>query len=235
VLSDDYRLRSLVFGNESARILGRVVVNPDGSKTFRKIEIRPWDTDFNFEHKTLTPLEVPREIARRMYDPDNLGRSYQIQYGGPGPDKGTGRLYDDFTDAQLNAALRRNFVNPTLSPPGMSTSITGKPPVPFVEQQRQVPSGAGNFQATPPAASSPTAPSPGKSKSDHKEESLVDSVMQSPVRRVLPFSGGGEVTLPSGPHHYSAKRWIGNVNGGVTPEQAFESLSRHATPLHSKV
>jgi hypothetical protein len=161
VLSDDYRLRSLVFGNESARILGRVVVNPDGSKTFRKIEIRPWDTDFNFEHKTLTPLEVPREIARRMYDPDNLGRSYQIQYGGPGPDKGTGRLYDDFTDAQLNAALRRNFVNPTLSPPGMSTSITGKPPVPFVEQQRQVPSGAGNFQATPPAASSPTAPSPG--------------------------------------------------------------------------
>ena len=61
----------------------------------------------------------------------------------------------------------------------------------------------------------------------------MDTVMQSPVRRVLPFSGGAEVTLPSGPHHYSAKTWIGSVNGGVTPEQAFESLSRHATPFQS--
>jgi hypothetical protein len=57
--------------------------------------------------------------------------------------------------------------------------------------------------------------------------------MQSPVRRVLPFPGGAEVTLPSGPHYYSAKTWIGSVNGGVTPEQAFESLSRHATPFQS--
>jgi hypothetical protein len=50
---------------------------------------------------------------------------------------------------------------------------------------------------------------------------------------VPPFSGGTEVTLPTGPHHYSAKTWIGSVAGGVTPEQAFESLSRHATPFQS--
>jgi hypothetical protein len=61
----------------------------------------------------------------------------------------------------------------------------------------------------------------------------VDTVTQSPVRGVLPFSGGTEVTLPGGPHHYSAKTWIGSVAGGVTPEQAFESLSRHATPFQS--
>jgi hypothetical protein len=61
----------------------------------------------------------------------------------------------------------------------------------------------------------------------------VDTVMQSPVRQVIPFSGGTEVTLPSGPHYYSSKRWVGSINGGVTPEQAFESLTRHATPYQS--
>jgi hypothetical protein len=116
----------------------------------------------------LGPIEVPREAARIKYDPDNFGSSYQIQYRGPGPDNGTGRLYDDFTDAQLNAAVRRNFVNPALSPPGMPTSVTGKPTVPFVEQQRQVPSGAGNFQAAAPAAGSPAPGSgtPGPSGGD---------------------------------------------------------------------
>lgn len=59
----------------------------------------------------------------------------------------------------------------------------------------------------------------------------MDTVTQSPVRKVIPFSGGAEVTLPSGPHYYSSKRWVGSINGGVTPEQAFESLTRHATPL----
>jgi hypothetical protein len=40
--SADYRLRALVFGNESAKISGQVDVNPDGSKTFKQIEIDPW-------------------------------------------------------------------------------------------------------------------------------------------------------------------------------------------------
>ncbi len=61
----------------------------------------------------------------------------------------------------------------------------------------------------------------------------MDTVTQSTVRKVIPFSGGAEATLPSGPHHYSTKTWIGSVAGGVTPERAFESLSR--TPLRSKV
>src|SRR5262249_20795213 len=146
VLSDDYPLRALVFGNESARILGRVVVNPDGSKTFKQIEIRPWDTDFNFDHKTGQPIELARGIARRIYDPENQATSYQIQYRRPGPDKGTGRLYDDFTDAQLRAAIRRNPLYPIDTPVGMPTSITAQPPVPFVEAQRQIPGGAANLQ-----------------------------------------------------------------------------------------
>ena len=170
IRSDDHPLRAFVFGNESARISGRVVVNPDGSKTFKQIEIRPLDTEFNFKDKTGNiPLEGAREIARRGSDPNNFGTSYQIQYRGPGPGNGTGRLYDDFTDAQLNAALRRNFLSPSLSPPGMPPSVTGKPPVPFVEAQYQIPGGAGNSQPLAPTASSSAAPAsaaPGSSGGD---------------------------------------------------------------------
>jgi hypothetical protein len=191
VRSDDYPLRALVFGNESARILGRVVVNPDGSKTFKQIEIRPWDTEFDFKHKTWGPIEVPREAARIKYDPDNSGTSYQIQYRGPGPGYGTGRLYDDFSDAQLDAALRRNLVNPSLAPPGMPTSVTAQPPVPFVEAQRQIPGGAGNFQASAPAASSPTASgpvSPGSSGGDAAAwiASLAGVSPQNPTQTAPP-------------------------------------------------
>src|SRR5689334_14402173 len=50
--ASDHNLRALVFGNESAQISGQVVVNPDGSKTFKQIEIRPWDTNFDFDRNT---------------------------------------------------------------------------------------------------------------------------------------------------------------------------------------
>lgn len=46
--SGDFKTRALVFGDESARISGDVVVNPDGSKTFKRVEIRPLDTDLIF-------------------------------------------------------------------------------------------------------------------------------------------------------------------------------------------
>jgi hypothetical protein len=36
--SSDYKTRALVFGEESARISGHVVVNPDGTKTFERVE-----------------------------------------------------------------------------------------------------------------------------------------------------------------------------------------------------
>src|ERR1700751_402123 len=62
----------------------------------------------------------------------------------------------------------------------------------------------------------------------------MDPTMQSPVRIKIPFSGGIEVPIPSGPHHYSLKTWIGNTGSGLTPQQAFESLSRNATPLQGK-
>jgi len=136
--SADYPLRALVFGNESAKISGRVEVNPDGSKTFKQIEIRPLDTDFDFEHNTWNPLvEGSRELARQKYDPENRGVSYYIQYRGPGPDHPTGRIYDPFTDSQLNAALRKEFVYPNSGSPGLLPSITGKAPLPYANEHLQ--------------------------------------------------------------------------------------------------
>jgi len=127
-----------VFGSESARISGQAVVNPDGSKTFKGVEIRPLDTNFDFEHNTLNPLiEVPRWLARQKYDPENHGVKYDIQYRGPGPDRGTGRIYDPFTDSQLNAALRKEFVYPRSGPAGLLPSITGQPPLPYTSEQLQ--------------------------------------------------------------------------------------------------
>lgn len=97
--SEDFKTRAFVFGNESARISGKVVVNQDGSKTFHGIEIRPFGTNFDFKHNTWNPfIEGPRELARRKFDPDNQGISYDIQYRGPGQDRGTGRIYDPFSD-----------------------------------------------------------------------------------------------------------------------------------------
>jgi len=136
--SEDYPLRALLFGNESAKISGQVEVNADGSKTFKQIEIRPWDTNFDFEHNTWNvPLEAAREIARRTYDPENLGTSYDIQYRGPGPNRGSGRIYDPFTDSQLKAALHKEFVYPRSAPPWLLPSIAGKPSLPYVEEYRQ--------------------------------------------------------------------------------------------------
>ena len=135
--SSDHGLRSFVFGNESARISGQVVVNPDGSKMFKQIEIRPLDTNFDFE-PNMDPtnnkvLEGVRAIARRIFDPSSRGVSYNIQYRGPGPGYGNGRLYDPFTDSQLGEALQK----PAGRPPGLLPSITGKPPLPYVDEHRQ--------------------------------------------------------------------------------------------------
>jgi hypothetical protein len=83
--SIDFPLRALVFRNESAKISGQVTVNNDGSKTFKKIEIKPFDTNFDFEHSTWNPfLDGAREVARRNYDPENYDRGYEIQYRGGG-------------------------------------------------------------------------------------------------------------------------------------------------------
>jgi len=163
--SDDYLTRAFVFGNESARISGRVTVNQDGSKTFHGIEIRPLDTNFDFEPNTNNRLiEIPRALARQHYDPAKLGTRYEIQYRGPGPDNGTGRLYDPFTDAQLNRALQKEFVRPGSGPPWLLPSMTGKAPLPYADEQiryldqtdpanSKAMSTAGN--ATAPAVGSP--------------------------------------------------------------------------------
>ena len=133
--STDFPLRALVFGNESAKISGRVIVNKDGSKTFEKVEIRPFDTNFDFEHNTWDPLlEGAREVGRRKYDPENYGRRFEIQYRGggrfdePSSDRGIGRVYHPFTASQLSGALRKDSVYPGNTPPGLLPSFTAAPP-----------------------------------------------------------------------------------------------------------
>jgi hypothetical protein len=133
--SADYPLRALVFGGESAKISGQVVVNKDGSKTFKEIEIKPFDTNFDFEHNTWDPfLEGAREVGSRKYDPENYGRRFEIQYRGrgsfdePHSDRGIGRIYHPFTAPQLSAALRRETVYPGSAPLGLLPSFTAAPP-----------------------------------------------------------------------------------------------------------
>ncbi len=143
VRSTDYPLRAIAFGNESARISGEVVVNPDRSKLFRKIEIRPLDTNFDFEHNTKNPLiEGSRAIGRQILDPQDQGSKYEIQYRGygrpgeAGPDRGIGRVYHPFTDAQLSAARRREFAYPGSAPSGLLPSFTAALP-PAIKEHLQ--------------------------------------------------------------------------------------------------
>ena len=61
--------------------------------------------------------------------------------------------------------------------------------------------------------------------------------MQSPYRLniPIPLSDDIQVTVPSGPHQYPVKSWVGSISQGNTSQQAFESLSRHATPFQGGV
>lgn len=135
VRSADYPLRALVFGSESAKISGQVIVNKDGSKTFKRIEIKPFDTDFEFDHNTWNPiLEGAREAGKQKCDPGNYGRKYAIRYRGGGrfdelsSDRGIGRVYHPFTAPQLSAALRKESVYPGSASPGLLPSFTAAPP-----------------------------------------------------------------------------------------------------------
>jgi hypothetical protein len=60
----------------------------------------------------------------------------------------------------------------------------------------------------------------------------MNPTTQSPIRKAVatPFSDGIEIPIPSGPHTYFNKTWVGRVTDGIGPGQAFASLSRHATP-----
>lgn len=141
--SSDYKTRALVFGDESATISGEVIVKPDGSKIFNKIEIKPWDTDFDFrDNDRGFHVEVPRGITRRVYDPENQGITYDIEYRGRGrlgeanSDRGIGRIYHPFTASQLSEALRKEFVYPGSTPPGLLPSFTAAQP-PAIEEHLQ--------------------------------------------------------------------------------------------------
>ncbi|MEH2625533.1 hypothetical protein V1292_003588 [Bradyrhizobium sp. AZCC 1719] len=172
--SGDFTTRALVFGDESARISGDVVVNPDGTKTFKRVEIKPFDTDFDFRDNNWKRLhvELAREAARRRYDPENLGASFAIEYRGqgrlgePGSDRGIGRVYHPFTDAQLKAARQKELAYPGSMPPGLLPSYTAAPP-PAIKEHLRYLDRANTTQAQAPGAGAvvppfgpPTNPSP---------------------------------------------------------------------------
>lgn len=176
VQSADHPMRALVFGSESATISGQVIVNKDGSKTFNGIEIKPFDTDFDFEHNTWFPLrEGAREVGRRNYDPENYGRRYEIQYRGrgsfdaPDSDRGIGRIYHPFTASQLSGALRKEFVHPGSTPPGLLPSFTAAPP-PVIKEHLQYldQASADKAQVRGASAASPfgRSPNPGPPPND---------------------------------------------------------------------
>lgn len=142
-LSTDYKTRALVFGDESATISGQVVVKRDGSKTFEKIEIRPWDTNFDFRNNNAgLHIELPRRMARALYDPESHGTTYDIEYRGQGrlgesnSNRGIGRVYHPFTASQLSGALRKESVYPGSAPPGLLPSFTAAPPPAIDEHLR---------------------------------------------------------------------------------------------------
>jgi hypothetical protein len=161
--SRDFKTRALVFGDESARISGDVVVNPDRTKTFKRVEIRPLDTDFDFRHNNWKrlPVELAREAARQKYDRENWGTSFDIEYRGhgrldePGPDRGIGRVYHPFTDAQLKAARQKELVYPGSVPPGLLPSFTAAPPLATKEHLQYLNQASGSARTATPAA--PTA------------------------------------------------------------------------------
>ena len=59
----------------------------------------------------------------------------------------------------------------------------------------------------------------------------MDPTMQSPIQYQIPISGGRQVTVPTGPHHYQREQWVGSTRQGNTPQSALESLKRHAIPI----
>jgi len=97
---------------------------------------------------------MAREAARQKYDRENWGTSYDIEYRGhgrldePGTDRGIGRIYHPFTDAQLRAARQKELAYPGSAPPGLLPSFTAAPPPAVKEHLQYLDQGnAGQAQA----------------------------------------------------------------------------------------
>jgi hypothetical protein len=194
----DYKTRALVFGDESARISGRVIVRPDGTKTFEKVEIKPWDTNFDFHNNNAgSHVELPRRIAREVYDPENQGVSYNIEYRGhgrldePGPDRGIGRIYHPFTDAQLSAARRKEFAYPGSTPPGLLPSYTAAPPPAINEHLQYLDQASGNRALA-------AAPGPG-GRASNSASSVNRNSLPSSVGNWVASLAGVDPTDPTQP------------------------------------
>jgi hypothetical protein len=232
-LSEDYKTRALVFGNESARISGQVVVNQDGSKTFNGIEIRPFDTDFNFESKNAGRfLEKVRAKAREIYDPYNQGVSYDI------PFTGNGRTYEPFTGSQLNAALRREAVFPGTLRPGLLPSAADSTPH-FLNNYLDYLNEVNGTPALPPdGGTAPGNPAPALSRGYHGQPPAPSSTdtgtfasrFVSSANRNSPNSGianwiaglaGVDPTNPTQPTPQPVDRLRGLVSNEPMPDWPF--------------
>ena len=63
----------------------------------------------------------------------------------------------------------------------------------------------------------------------------MDPTMQSPRYFRLPIGKGIDIPIPTGPHYYRARSWVGRASDGITPMQVLQSLLRHATPFQSAI
>ncbi|WP_315756136.1 MULTISPECIES: hypothetical protein [unclassified Bradyrhizobium] len=63
----------------------------------------------------------------------------------------------------------------------------------------------------------------------------MDPTMLSPRVVHLPIGTGIDIPIPTGPHFYRTKTWVGRASDGITPTQAMQALLRHATPLQRRV
>jgi len=192
-----------------------VVVNPDGSKTFKGIEIRPRNTDFNFEPKDGGfLLENARARAKGIYDPYSQGTSYDI------PFHGNGRTYEPFTDSQLSGAVRREFVYPGSAPPGLLPSATDSTPR-FLKNYLEYLDQINGRVAPPPADRAPgiSNDKPVVPRLSRGYGNNSSALIAEPTAPTTPFVLGGSPNSSGG-----LARWIAAL-AGVDPQNPTQLAS----------
>ena len=81
-----------------------------------------------------------------------------VDFDEPSSDRGIGRVYHPFTASQLSAALRKEFVYPGSTPPGLLPSFTAAPP-PAINEHLQYLDQANASQTPAPGARAVVSPS----------------------------------------------------------------------------
>ncbi len=138
-LSRDWLSRARIYGGESARISGSVDVDQNGNRTFRNVEIRPYDSDFQFGRSNKPfGFQSIANFWRDHIDPYGTGRDFDLNC------RGTGKVHHPFSDEDLARALAPfgPYAQPT------HWSVPREVPLPYFRTWQ----GADVESATPPAA-----------------------------------------------------------------------------------